>query len=77
MVDCHYYAGVCLLFGLQWANALCQDVTVLVARCLSKQGLKVLNYIDYFVGGGHLQSMQWLVSNSAKCGPHPFVFIWA
>lgn len=41
---------VSLSFSLRWAAVLCQDITSLVVKHLSKKRLDVLNYLDDFGG---------------------------
>ena len=54
--DSTFYVDLSLPFGFRRATSHYQDVTSLVARDLSRQGLSILNYIDdFFFGGGGSQ----------------------
>ena len=44
----NFYVDISFPFGLRWAAASCQDTTGLVARHLTFQDMKLLNYIDDF-----------------------------
>ena len=67
-----YYVDVSLPFGLHWTASLCQDVTSIITCELTRQGSKVLSYIDDFRGGGvahdqatpatHFQDLQELLA---------------
>ena len=50
-----FFVYISLPFGLRWAASHCQDATSLTSRELGRRGLSLLNYIDDFLGGGHLQ----------------------
>ena len=62
---------ISLLFGLCWAAACYHDVISLVIKQLSRQGLKLLNYIDDFwiIAGSEIEATQHFNSlhASIKC----------
>ena len=70
-----FYVDLNLPFCLRWAASHCQDVTSLVARDLTRQGLSILNYIDEFGGVAsdlttptdHFTKLQGLLAQLGLC----------
>ena len=67
-----FYVELSLPFGIMWSTSHCQDVTSLVARDLTRQGLSILNYIDNF--GEVSSELTTAADHFSKCPQAPCPF---